>query len=136
MNTKLQKNKKNYIKKYLILILTLFLITGCGTELTNQEKLEKNEYQKIENSTSTRYENSNFSFIFFKDSDDILIAFENENITSTFNPKNSEIIEMYECKLDINTNEASVTCSEDNIEELKKAYNFIQDEIKALDLNF
>lgn len=133
---RLQKEKKNYIKKGFILMFTLLLISGCGTELTNQEKLENNQYKKIENSSSMRYENNTFSFIFFKDSDDVLISYENENITATFNTKNNEEIEMYECKLNTKTNEFSSTCSQDNVKNLKMAYNSIQNEIKNLDLSF
>lgn len=124
------------MKKYFILLISIILFTGCGTELTNQEKLENNQYKKIENSSSIRYENNTFSFIFFKDSDDVLISYENENITATFNPKNNEEIEMYECKLNTKTNEFSSTCSEDNVKDLKIAYNSIQNEIKNLDLSF
>lgn len=58
---RLQKEKKNYIKEGFILMFTLLLILGCGVELTNQERLENNQYQKIENSSSIRYENNTFS---------------------------------------------------------------------------
>lgn len=124
------------MKKCIVGLIICIVITGCDKELTNYEKLENNHYTRRENSSSEIYEKDNFSFIFFKTEDDILISYEDNNITATINTKNRDEIEMYNCKLNISTNDYSQTCTSENIDALKNAYESINKEINVLDLKF
>lgn len=124
------------MKKCFIGLLVCLTITGCDKELSNYEKLENNHYTRRENSSSEIFEKDNFSFIFFKTEDDILISYEDDNITATVNTKNRDEIEMYNCKLNISTNDYSQTCTTENIEALREVYKSINNEINEIDLKF